>query len=135
MKKALLLSLLFASTVFANRTYEQYPSIPVTDAMGTKQVSIKNFCMSADKQTLIGRVNSCVKVKHLGRGYKECAKYQSEDVAVSNSFTNTVFGPRGRRTVNSYSYDRDILVDVIEHNYRSGQKITIDQFVHTIPGC
>lgn len=135
--KTLLLAMmtLLASSTFASTLIESYPTLSITDALGTKRVSIKNFCMTDDGSKLIGMIRYCKKAAHIGRGYKKCTSRATiQRVEIENDFSYTVNGPRGRSTTYNYSYDRDIVVDIIEFDPR-GYREKVDDFIYTIPNC
>lgn len=136
MKKLfILLSILITSSAFAFQVVKDYPSIPVSDALGTKKVSIKNFCMTSDNSKLVSYLSVCEKAKHIGRGYKKCVSRVNKLVEVKNSFRYTIFGPRETQREFNFKYDREVLVDVLEFDPRGGNRNKVDEFVFTLPEC
>ena len=136
MKTSLMLTtFLFTSSVFAGIIREKFPTVPVTDAMGTRQISVKQFCISDDHLTLKGRIRYCEKAVRSARGYKKCtSRSTSRLVEIENFFSYTVRGPRDRVVEYSYSIDPILEIKVIDFDPRGSEEV-IDTYEYVIPTC
>ncbi len=126
---------LLSFSVSAGIIKEKFPKIAISDALGTKQVSLKNFCLSADESTLVTQIRICHAAAFDARGYKECLKKpEVERIEVENSFTHRSFGPRGILRSTSYSYPRIIKVQVVDFDPRGSEEV-LDEYMYEIPTC
>lgn len=134
MKKLILSAvvLILSSASYAGPTKEMYPTIKVTDALGTHFVSIKNFCMTKDHSQLSGIIRYCSKAMHMGRGNKRCSSRATlRRMNFDNSFTYKAQGPRGQEIVSTYSYDKVLDINVVDLRSMT----VLDTFSYEIPYC
>ena len=130
-----LITLFFLSESFGAMIIERFPTISYQDAMGTSFISIKNFCLTEDEATLKGRVPFCLKAKDVGHNEKVCInKDKQKLISIKNSFSRTIFGPRGRRNRTRYSYGRYITVKVVNFDPRGYEEV-IDKYKYKIDYC
>lgn len=136
MKNILLLAVLTLSTLAnAGIIKEKFPTVPVTDALGTKKVSVKNFCITEDGSTLIGVIGYCRKASNPSRGYKKCtSRARVSRIEIENHFTYTVRGPRDRVTEYSYSIDPVVEVKVIDWDARGSEEL-LYTYDYALPIC
>ncbi|MEX0798827.1 MAG: hypothetical protein WD025_05255 [Bacteriovoracaceae bacterium] len=136
---AMAIAALFMSAAYGTIIKEDYPTVKITDAMGSKSVSIKGFCLSDDQKTLksLAPRTVCVKSKHIGRGYKKCVKKSTQQIEAPNAYyVMSCAGARcSDRVYTKKSYPRDLNIKVYELDPRGGTRTRVDSFTHTLPHC
>ncbi|MBC77809.1 MAG: hypothetical protein CME64_17520 [Halobacteriovoraceae bacterium] len=115
-----------------------FPSVRISDAIGVKNVSIKNFCMSADETTLesLVPIMLCDSVEMWGGGNILCGEESLQYVSVPNRyFTYKCVHPRCyKREKTEHSYSKTILIPVRStHPRRMHTKLYDKEY--TIPTC
>lgn len=132
--------LLFSSLAQANFIQHNFPKISIADALDSTDISIENFCMSADGSTLKSInpiVLTCGTVEHLGRGYKKCSPSQPQHFEVENAYTvsKCIMPGCSQRTLIKKSYAKTQRISVTNMDPRSGIKVEIDSYDYEIPTC
>lgn len=130
-----LITLFFLSESYGAMIIERFPTLSYQDAMGTSIISIKNFCLTEDEAILKGRVPFCLKAKDVGHNEKVCInKDKQKLISIKNSFSRTIFGPRGRRTRTHYSYGRYVKVKVVNFDPRGHEEV-IETYDYKLNFC
>lgn len=135
LKTSFILMITFVSAQVSAYEIKKYPKIPITDALGTKFVSIEGFCMTENNELLIGKARICKKARFNGHNGKRCAsRAQIQVVEIENNFIDTWFGPRDAVMENSYQISRNQTVDIVDFDPR-GAETSLGEFSYQVPYC